>query len=95
MREDGGRDGDCIVEEDDVEEEDEDEEPRDDCLICLDPMQPEDSHHVLQCRSRCGYNFCHECIESLIVSSKDDYAEEATATDTSRSSFGARTGDPI
>ena len=62
---------------DDVGEEEEgkgDEEPQD-CPICLDPMQPEDSDHVLQCRRRCGYNFCHECIESLIVSSKDDYAE--------------------
>jgi len=46
-----------------------------DCPICLDPMTQEDHFHVLQCKHHCGYNFCHECIESLIASSKDDYME--------------------
>ncbi|KAL7563109.1 hypothetical protein ACA910_012293 [Epithemia clementina (nom. ined.)] len=46
-----------------------------DCPICLESMQEEDLLHPLQCKQRCGYNFCQDCIESLIVSSKDDYME--------------------
>lgn len=47
-----------------------------DCPICLDPMTTEDHQHVLQCQHHCGYNFCHECIESLIASSKDGTKNE-------------------
>ena len=46
-----------------------------DCPICLEEMQEEDLTHPLQCQHHCGYNFCQGCIESLIVSSKDDYME--------------------
>uniref|UniRef100_A0A7S1UP30 RING-type domain-containing protein n=1 Tax=Grammatophora oceanica TaxID=210454 RepID=A0A7S1UP30_9STRA len=54
-----------------------------DCSICLDPMTQADVDHPLQCSSAplCGFNFCRNCIESLITSSKDDYVE---ASDGSR-----------
>mmetsp|Transcript_3390 Transcript_3390/g.5577 ORF Transcript_3390/g.5577 Transcript_3390/m.5577 type:complete len:502 (-) Transcript_3390:43-1548(-) len=47
----------------------------DDCPICLDEMLVADHNHPLQCERRCGYNFCKNCIESLITSSKDEYIE--------------------
>jgi hypothetical protein len=44
------------------------------CPICLDPMTPIDHDHPLLCPTRhCHYNFCLQCIESLLSSSKDDY----------------------
>lgn len=46
-----------------------------DCQICLDPMSPADLAHPIRCPTRCGFNFCLSCIESLITSSKDDYGE--------------------
>lgn len=46
-----------------------------DCPICLDAMKQIDIDHPLQCETHCGYNFCMNCIESLITSSKDDYME--------------------
>lgn len=46
-----------------------------DCSICLDAMHPYDNDHPLQCHHRCGYNFCKNCIASLIASSKDDFME--------------------
>ena len=46
-----------------------------DCSICLDAMQQTDFDHPLQCEIRCGYNFCKNCIESLITSSMDEYME--------------------
>jgi len=46
-----------------------------DCPICLDEMSPADLEHPIRCQTRCGYNFCITCIESLITSSKDDYSE--------------------
>jgi hypothetical protein len=53
-----------------------DEASRLDCSICLDPMHLADYKHPLQCEFRqCGFNFCMNCIESLIISSKDDYQE--------------------
>lgn len=44
-----------------------------DCPICLDAMEEEDFQHALQCQRHCGYNFCQNCMESLLRSSKDDY----------------------
>lgn len=47
-----------------------------DCPICLNPMSAADHKHPMQCSSRnCCYNFCMTCVESLIISSKDDYME--------------------
>ena len=46
-----------------------------DCPICLDPMESEDFQHLLQCQRHCGYNFCKDCIESMLLASKDDYEE--------------------
>lgn len=46
-----------------------------DCPICLDPMEEEDYQHILMCERHCGYNFCKNCIESLLRSSKDDFQE--------------------
>lgn len=51
------------------------EEAEQDCPICLDRMRPADFAHPIRCTTRCGYNFCLTCIESLITSSKDDYGE--------------------
>jgi hypothetical protein len=53
----------------------ENEGEAEDCPICLDEMSPADLAHPLRCQTRCGYNFCLTCIESLITSSKDDYEE--------------------
>ena len=50
-------------------------EEAEDCPICLDEMSPADLEHPIRCQTRCGYNFCISCIESLITSSKDDYIE--------------------
>lgn len=61
----------AVVEEE--EGDDTDEMLELDCPICLDPMQPADHAHALQCH--CGYNFCQQCIKSLIHSSKDDFME--------------------
>ena len=47
----------------------------DDCPICLDEMNESDFRHPLQCSNGCGFNFCNNCIESLISSSKDDFGE--------------------
>jgi hypothetical protein len=38
-------------------------------------MRQSDVDHPLQCNTHCGFNFCKNCIESLITSSKDDYME--------------------
>ena len=46
-----------------------------DCPICLDSMAEHDDAHPPQCTNACGYNFCLSCVESLISSSRDDYAE--------------------
>eukprot|EP00546_Thalassionema_frauenfeldii_P008276 CAMPEP_0178916954 /NCGR_PEP_ID=MMETSP0786-20121207/12960_1 /TAXON_ID=186022 /ORGANISM="Thalassionema frauenfeldii, Strain CCMP 1798" /LENGTH=428 /DNA_ID=CAMNT_0020590415 /DNA_START=177 /DNA_END=1460 /DNA_ORIENTATION=- len=46
-----------------------------DCPICLSEMHQIDFDHPLQCARHCGYNFCKNCIQSLISSSKDDYME--------------------
>lgn len=46
-----------------------------DCPICLDEMHFSDNEHPLQCSRRCGFNFCRNCIQSFISSSKDDYME--------------------
>ena len=52
----------------------EDEQSHLDCTICLDRMHMVDYKHPLQCEFRqCGFNFCMNCIESLITSSKDDF----------------------
>lgn len=48
-----------------------------DCPICLNNMKAADLSHPLQCSNACGFNFCRPCIESLIVSSKDDYKESS------------------
>ncbi len=52
-----------------------------DCPICLDEMHFSDKEHPLQCSRHCGFNFCRNCIQSFISSSKDDYME---ASDGSR-----------
>lgn len=46
-----------------------------DCPICLDEMHFSDNEHPLQCGRHCGFNFCRNCIQSFISSSKDDYME--------------------
>lgn len=46
------------------------------CSICLDPMAESDIRHPLMCPSQhCHFNFCVTCIESLMQSSRDAYAE--------------------
>ena len=45
----------------------EEEEELPGCMICLDPMNASDLAHPLMCSSSaCCYNFCCNCIESLI-----------------------------
>ena len=57
------------------------------CPICLHPMSPQDILYPIQCPSStsspalCRYNFCTECMSSLLKSSKDDYQQ---ASDGSR-----------
>ena len=41
------------------------------CPICLNTMSPFDMLYPLECS--CKYNFCLDCMSSLLSSSKDDY----------------------
>mmetsp|Transcript_19298 Transcript_19298/g.21549 ORF Transcript_19298/g.21549 Transcript_19298/m.21549 type:complete len:394 (+) Transcript_19298:203-1384(+) len=43
------------------------------CPICLNGMNDADLAYPLLCPAGCGYNFCLKCVESLVVSSGDDY----------------------
>lgn len=43
------------------------------CPICLEPMSDADLMYPLQCPSNCRYNFCVDCMSSLLKSSKDAY----------------------
>ncbi|KAL3801979.1 hypothetical protein HJC23_010323 [Cyclotella cryptica] len=44
-----------------------------DCPLCLCPLEQYDICHPVQCSSRnCQFNFCLNCIESLIKSTKDE-----------------------
>ena len=53
----------------------EDETPEDtpDCPLCLCALEQYDVCHPVQCSShKCHFNFCLNCIESLIKSTKDE-----------------------
>ena len=43
------------------------------CPICLESMSAADLMYPLQCPSNCRYNFCVDCMSSLLKSSKDAY----------------------
>jgi hypothetical protein len=44
-----------------------------DCPLCLCPLENYDATHPIQCASHhCQFNFCLDCIESLIKSTKDE-----------------------
>ncbi|KAL3792624.1 hypothetical protein ACHAWO_008785 [Cyclotella atomus] len=44
-----------------------------DCPLCLCPLENYDVTHPIQCASHhCDFNFCLDCIESLIKSTKDE-----------------------
>lgn len=43
------------------------------CPICLHSMSTADLMYPLQCPTNCKYNFCIQCMESLLKSSKDPY----------------------
>lgn len=51
------------------------------CPICLDDMSAADRQCPIQCPGECNYNFCINCLNSLLSSSKDDYE---MASDVSR-----------
>jgi len=44
------------------------------CPICLNDMAAYDHEHPIKCpNSECSFNFCINCLTSLLSSSKDDY----------------------
>ena len=46
------------------------------CPICLHAMSPYDLLYPMKCGvSTCSYNYCGECMSSLLSSSKEDYQE--------------------
>jgi len=45
----------------------------DSCPICLNDMNPADTQHPIRCPTTCNFNFCINCLLSLLASSKDDY----------------------
>ena len=48
------------------------DEVTEDCPLCLTPLESFDHKHPIQCTSHhCTFNFCLDCIESLIRSTKD------------------------
>mmetsp|Transcript_36601 Transcript_36601/g.64158 ORF Transcript_36601/g.64158 Transcript_36601/m.64158 type:complete len:473 (+) Transcript_36601:89-1507(+) len=49
--------------------------PDEGCPICLNDMNAADTLHPIQCPSAptCNFNFCINCLTSLLASSKDDY----------------------
>mmetsp|Transcript_59083 Transcript_59083/g.125523 ORF Transcript_59083/g.125523 Transcript_59083/m.125523 type:complete len:423 (-) Transcript_59083:2208-3476(-) len=48
----------------------------DDCPLCLEPLEPYDDSHPIQCPSRhCHFNCCIDCLEHLIKATKDDASE--------------------
>ena len=52
-----------------------------DCPICLEPLSEIDLKHAVRCPGNCGFNFCVNCVEHLIHTSKMEYEE---ASDGSR-----------
>ena len=46
-----------------------------DCPICMDSMTEIDLKHPMQCPGKCGFNFCVNCVEHLVNTSKMDYEE--------------------
>eukprot|EP00980_Cylindrotheca_fusiformis_P025517 scaffold13969_cov83-Cylindrotheca_fusiformis.AAC.1 len=49
-----------------------------DCPICLEKITKADLLHPMQCKSQhCNFNFCMNCIESMVVASKDDFEESS------------------
>mmetsp|Transcript_23463 Transcript_23463/g.36157 ORF Transcript_23463/g.36157 Transcript_23463/m.36157 type:complete len:413 (-) Transcript_23463:36-1274(-) len=42
-----------------------------DCPLCLEAMDSADVDHPVPCPTKCGFNFCMNCISALIRSSKD------------------------
>jgi len=52
------------------------EEEKEDCPICLLPLECYDYTHLLQCPSpHCQFNCCMECLEHMIKSCKDECVE--------------------
>jgi RING-type zinc-finger len=45
------------------------------CPICMDTMTEADNMYPMLCPTKCGYNFCANCVTHLLDSSKDDYQE--------------------
>mmetsp|Transcript_16174 Transcript_16174/g.33850 ORF Transcript_16174/g.33850 Transcript_16174/m.33850 type:complete len:490 (-) Transcript_16174:211-1680(-) len=43
------------------------------CPICLNSMSNPDILHPIVCPTACNFNFCINCLSSLLASSKDDY----------------------
>lgn len=58
-----------------ADEEEEEYEPED-CMLCLEPMQPSDHKIPMSCPlDGCPFNYCSQCVWNLLLTSSQPYQE--------------------